>query len=116
MLYKRKELYYEKNIFYSRTKNENEVIIKWKPYTTYGSWLYIILALVFSQIFSTTFNFAFMILTYISFGMMILNAVVTIVVTKKVTDEVRTAQQIGNCKLEGNNYSFSNPLLIRIFK
>ena len=106
----------KETIFYSRTENENEIIIKWKPYTTYGSWLYIILAIVFSQIFSKTFNFTFMILTYVSFVMMIVNAAVTIVVTKKVTAEARMAQQKGNCKLEGNKYSFSNPLLIRIFK
>ncbi|MBE7062616.1 MAG: hypothetical protein E7390_02345 [Ruminococcaceae bacterium] len=106
----------QETIFYSRKETENEVIIKWKPYTTYGSFLYIILAFVCSQIFSKTFNSIFIILAGISFIMMIVNAVVAVIATKKVTNEARTAQQKGNCRLEGNKYSFSNPLVIHIYK
>ena len=106
----------QETIFYSRTESENEVIIKWKPYTTYGSFLYIILAVVFSQIFSKTFNSIFIILAGISFLMMFVNAVVAIITTKAVSNEARIAQQKGNCRLEGNKYSFSNPLMIHIYK
>lgn len=106
----------QETIFYSRTETENEVMIKWKPYTTYGSFLYIILAVVFSQIFSKTFNSILMILAMISFIMMIVNTVISIIATKKITNEARMAQQKGNCRLEGNKYSLSNPLVIHIYK
>ena len=47
---------------------------------------------------------------------MMVNSVITIKATKQVTAEIRMAQQKGNCRLEGNKYSFSNPLVIYIDK
>lgn len=103
------------NIFYSRTETENEVIIKWKPYTTYSTFL-CLLAMPLISILTSASPMSTPLTIVGIFILMMVNSVITIKATKQVTAEIRMAQQKGNCRLEGNKYSFSNPLVIYIDK
>ena len=107
----------QENIFYSREEKENgEIVIVWKPYSTYGVLAYIIIAGVFYFINRYFDSFALSAVGFIPIVALIINAVLYMAKTQGVSAEIRAAQQEGNCRIEGNKYSFTSPLTVYIKK
>lgn len=106
----------QNTLYYSRVETESEIIIKWKPFSTYGPFLFLLLGYISAQGHSLSHNSIFAVLSVMSFIGLILNTIICLISTNSVSIEARKAQQNGNCRLEGSKLSLKNPLTLHIYK
>ena len=95
------------SIYYSRTETEEAVVIVWKPFSTYST--YILLAIALVGLFNS--------LTTLSLGaflVLAVNAVIYSTVCKDVRNEINEASRKACVQVKGNKFSLSSPLTIII--
>ena len=95
------------SLYYSRTETEQAVVIVWKPFSTYST--YILLAIALIGVFSS--------ITPLSLGaflLLLVNAVVYSTVCKEVKNEINEASRNSCVQVKGNKFSLSSPLTVII--
>lgn len=97
------------SLYYSRTETDQSIVIVWKPFSTYSTFILLAIALVGSLCSITA-------LALVAFLLLIVNAVVYSVDCKKPKSEINEASRNSSVQVSGNKFSFFAPLTITIMK
>ena len=97
------------SIYYSRTETEHNIVIVWKPFSTYSTYVLLALAIVGCLVSITALSlFAFLLLG--------VNLVLYSSVCKMPRKEIYEASRKSSVQVSGSKFSFSTPLTITISK
>ncbi len=98
-----------RSLYYSRTETEQSIVIVWKPFSTYSTFILLVVALVGTLCSMTVISlFVFLLLA--------VNAVVYSVDCKKPRNEINKASLNSSVQVSGNKFSLSSPLTVTIAK
>ena len=98
-----------KSLYYSRTETEQSIVIVWKPFSTYSTFILLAVALVGSLCSITA-------ISLIAFLLLVVNAVVYFADCKKPRSEINEASRNSSVQVSGNKFSLSSPLTVTIAK
>ena len=97
------------SLYHSRTETADSVVIVWKPFSTYSTYVLLAIALIGS----------FTSITLLSLGAFLLlfvNAVIYSSICKEAKNEIKEASRNSSVQVKGNKFSLSAPLTVTIPK
>lgn len=96
-------------IYYSRTETEQDIVVVWKPFSTYSTFVLLALLLLGSWLDMTLLPLG-------AYFLLFVNAIVYFLSCKKPRSEIKEASRNSSVKVSGNKFSFSSPLTVTISK
>ena len=96
-------------LYYSRTETDQAVVIVWKPFSMYSTYIFVAMALL-GSLFSITA------LSIIALFLLFVNAIAYSASCKNPRSEINEASRNSTVQVSGNKFSLSSPLTITIPK
>ena len=97
------------SIYYSRTDTKQSIVIVWKPFCTYSTYIFLAIAIIGILTSMTELAFG-------AFLLLFVNTVIYSVACKNVRKEINEAYRKSCVQVTGNKFSWSSPLTVTISK